>query len=665
MGAILGVPDAKRRFPSSRRVKATEADVGSWADMINDLAHQTGSGPLGAGAASRPGWGRAGLVDGLLRRSRSASPGTVEAMDKQRRRAWSVATLVAVAVLAGGVIGFVASMSRPESVRHFQATATFSSDGNAAVTESILYHFDDKRHGIYRVLPDVPYAAADQVRVGSDDTDQASITPEGAGIRIKIGDPETEITGDHHYDIAYPLATTRLGDGSFGWNGVGASWDVPIDQVELDLVAPWRWENPTCNVGSSGSVADCAVTQPTDGRLEVSHGHLDAGEGITVYARRGAALPAAPPARATAAEAAPLEWSQRPLVLGSTGAVLIVVAGLLVARLLRRAGRDWVMAGPASTGAAADLAFGAPTATGVPPGATRVDDTELARWATTEFAPPRGLEPWQGGMLATESTNARASVAWLLGAAVHGQVRIDEADPKAPVLRRVGDASDPETVALLEVAFAGREAITLGSYDSHFTSMWSSLPAKMRQWYTTSGFADPVGQRRATVGRVLGILGLALGGFVAIVAANASATHALLGLVGVGLGALLAGAALIALIRAWELHMRTPAGSANWLRVESFRRFLAGSEAEHVRQAAARGVLREYTAWAIALDEVDHWTAAVSQAGLAPSTPGLSTALVAASLSSSMTSTGTAPSSSGGGGGGVGGGGGGGGGGSW
>jgi hypothetical protein len=538
------------------------------------------------------------------------------------------------------------------------------------VHESILYHFDEKRHGIYRVLPDVAYTDASAVQVSSDNTRTFSVLPDGTGIRLKIGDPDTEISGDHRYTIDYPLGTVDLGDGRFGWDGVGASWDVPIDRVELDLMAPWRWEDPTCNVGSSGSIDDCAVTQSVPGRLEVSHGHLDSGEGVTVYARRGAALAAAPSARSVVAEADPLEWSQRPLVLGATGTVAMVLAGLFVGRLFRRAGRDWVMAGPASTGAAADLAFAAPpesgagSGSGAPPGVTRVDDTELDKWTTTEFAPPRGLAAWQGGVVATETAAPRDSVAWLLGAAVNGQVEIDETDPKRPVLRRVASAADPDTVALLEVAFAGRESITLGTYDKDFTSMWSSLPAKMRQWYTTSGFAEPAGERRARSARFLGVLGVVVGVVVAVAAANAATTHATLGLVGVGLGSLVVGAALAAVIRAWELHVRTPAGSATWLRVESFRRFIAASEAEHVRQAAERGVLREYTAWAIALDEVDHWTAAVQQAGLAPSTPGLSTALVASSLSSSMTSAGTAPSSSGGGGG-VGGGGGGGGGGSW
>jgi uncharacterized membrane protein len=118
--------------------------------------------------------------------------------------------------------------------------------------------------------------------------------------------------------------------------------------------------------------------------------------------------------------------------------------------------------------------------------------------------------------------------------------------------------------------------------------------------------------------------------------------------------------------------VRTPAGSAAWLRVESFRRFLAESEAFHASEAAKRGVLREYTAWAVAVGEIDRWQRAISAAAIPPQVSGVSYAYAAPFLIASTASTATAPTSSGGGGfgggfggGSVGGGAGGGGGGSW
>jgi uncharacterized membrane protein len=104
--------------------------------------------------------------------------------------------------------------------------------------------------------------------------------------------------------------------------------------------------------------------------------------------------------------------------------------------------------------------------------------------------------------------------------------------------------------------------------------------------------------------------------------------------------------------------------------VESFRRFLHSSEGYHAEEAAKRGVLREYTAWAVAVGEVDHWRRAMAAAVNVPPDPmAMTYATMTPLLLSSTHSAATAPSSSGGGGsfggGSVGGGAGGGGGGSW
>jgi uncharacterized membrane protein len=103
--------------------------------------------------------------------------------------------------------------------------------------------------------------------------------------------------------------------------------------------------------------------------------------------------------------------------------------------------------------------------------------------------------------------------------------------------------------------------------------------------------------------------------------------------------------------------------------VESFRRFLASSEASHAEEAARRGVLREYTAWAVAVGEIDRWERAVSSSSAIPAQAGLGYVHMAPLLLVNSQASTTAPSSSGGGGGfgggSVGGGGGGGGGGSW
>jgi uncharacterized membrane protein len=139
----------------------------------------------------------------------------------------------------------------------------------------------------------------------------------------------------------------------------------------------------------------------------------------------------------------------------------------------------------------------------------------------------------------------------------------------------------------------------------------------------------------------------------------------------IAIGGLLAGFGIAGVVRAWELRVRTAAGSGAWIRIESFRRFLHDSEAQHVERAAEMGLLRQYTAWAVALGEVDRWEKAVEAAAAQPGSTlagyqHTNFALAAPMIAQAVSTASTAPSSSGGGGGGgAGGGGGGGGGGSW
>jgi hypothetical protein len=271
-----------------------------------------------------------------------------------------------------------------------------------------------------------------------------------------------------------------------------------------------------------------------------------------------------------------------------------------------------------------------------------------------------------GGIILTEAVRPEHKVAWLLEAAIAGDIELIDEDRKAVRLVRKGTGR-PETQGILDLTFAGREEIELGSYDPTFAAGWSALDGQLGAWQRQSGLWDPAGDRRKVIVRVLGGLA-AIIGLVGVAGGGAlSSRYGEEWLALVGVAAVIVGRGAAAAIRGGELKVRTPAGSGWWLRVESFRRFLAGSEAFHAEEAAKRGVLREYTAWAVAVGEIDRWARAVSMSSAIPQDAGLSYVYMAPLLMSSSSSASTAPSSSssGGGGGSVGGGGGGGGGGSW
>jgi hypothetical protein len=283
--------------------------------------------------------------------------------------------------------------------------------------------------------------------------------------------------------------------------------------------------------------------------------------------------------------------------------------------------------------------------------------------ATIEFAPPDGLTPPQGGVVLREQVRDEHKVAWLIQAAIDGEIDLVEEGKGEARLVRKGQLSGP-----LATAFGGRDEVELGSYDATFASGWQQIDHQLQAWSLTSGLWDPLADRRKTEVRVVGALAMLVGGVLAFAGGFAASRWGAPWLVVVIAGALLGGGGFAALLRGWELRVRTPYGSGLWLRVESFRRFLHQSETFHAEEAAKRGVLREYTAWAVALDEIDRWERAVQGSTTIPQDAGLGYVYMAPMLIHSTTATATAPSSSGGGGGGggfVGGGGGGGGGGSW
>jgi hypothetical protein len=580
------------------------------------------------------------------------------------RRRVDAVLLGAGALVAGAAAAIGGVAGDTERVTGMWVGASLNDSGGAAIVEVIDYDFGlaQGKHGIFRWIPGL--STDDPVSVAS------ASAPDGIAdktirfvdgervLELKIGDPNTTITGRHRYEVGYELPTLAAG-GHLDWDAVGTGWDVPVKQSEIHVVAPWQFSGLGCSKGTTGTRGGCELTQPEPGHLVVTVGSLDSGEGVSVVADRGEALAAAP-----RLPAPPLDAPPDPGAGLALPAAVATVAGLGASatgsKLVRRKGRERV-----GTGGVADAAW---AGTGGDPGSeVLLDHDELSAMATTEFAPPEGITAPMGGIILSEAVRPEHKVAWLLEAAIAGDVELIEADRK-PVRLVRNDSARPETKAILDKAFAGRQEIELGSYDPSFASGWSAVDAQLGAWQRQSGLWDPAGDRRKLAIRLLGglatIVGLVgVGGGGALAARYGEAWLPV-----VAVAAAVVGLGLAAAVRGWELKVRTPAGSGWWLRVESFRRFLAGSEAFHAEEAAKRGLLREYTAWAVAVGEIDRWARAVAASSAIPQDAGLSYVHMAPMLAASTSSASTAPSSSssgGGGGGSVGGGGGGGGGGSW
>ncbi len=546
--------------------------------------------------------------------------------------------------------------------------AALGADGSAAVLEVIDYDFGlaQDRHGILRVIPGLSPDAPVVVRSDSAPERISARTPTvleaEPAIELRVGEPDVTITGRHRYRLEYPLPTGALvpPDGGVHWDAVGRHWDVGIAQSEVHVVAPWSFEAPQCFQGPARSQEPCPIREVAPGHLVAEVGSIDGGEGVTVRAARGAALGAGAPALPEPPTSAPPDPGAGLLRPAAVAALATGGTAAVTSRLVRRKGRERVGGDGAADAAWSDARDGAAA------GEVLLDHRQLAEMATTDVAPPEQLRPALGGVLHDESVRPEHKVAWLIDAAIDGDVELVEEGGGQVRLVRTGPGSS-ERRKVLDTAFAGRDEVDLGEYDAAFAQGWTKLEAQLERWRRGSGLWDARGERRLLVVRVVGVLAAIVGALGVAVGGALAARWGEAWLVPAGAAGLLVGAGLAAALRAWELRVRTPKGSGLWLRVESFRRFLADSEAHHAEQAAERGLLREYTAWAVALGEIDRWERAVSASTVIPAQAGIGYAHLAPVLLSATSSAATAPSSSGsgGGGGGVGGGGGGGGGGSW
>ncbi|MGI9602628.1 MAG: DUF2207 family protein [Acidimicrobiales bacterium] len=585
-------------------------------------------------------------------------------MARGTRRKWDAVGIGVICLLFGAGAAGAALAGDTERIGDYWAGATVTG-GQADVVEAIDYDFGvQARHGIFRDVPDLDPDAPISV-MSPTAPDQFTARRHDDGTRLQIGDPNRTIRNRHRYTITYPLSTLVVAN-TVSWNAVGSSWEVGIGQAEIHLVADRELTDVRCFVGAEGSDERCGddqVTQIGPGHLMLETGSVDAGTGYTITAAMGTDVieAVAPVAPTGGADDPGTGWLSP--ALAATGAALLGVVAL--ERPLRRRGEEQVW-----VGGGADVAFG-PGPTVVPEVRT-VDHRELEEMSATEFAPPRGISAAIGGIIHAEKVNSDHKMAWMVEAGIRDEIEIEGAGDDLRIKR--GPASPPPSVSnILATMFDGRSQIPLESYDEEFAEGWSELGTQLDDWRDTSDLWVPTGrsrQRRWRGWAVLPLLaGLALMAIGAVMANRSGAPW----LVMVAVGGLLAGGAAAVFVRSHELLVRSPRGSGLWVQIESFRRFIADSEARHAKMAAEMGVLREYTAWAVSLGELDHWTDTVEAAGLERDHPGLGRdlAVIAATpaLRSAVKSASTAPSSSGssGGsfGGSVGGGGGGGGGGSW
>ncbi len=189
--------------------------------------------------------------------------------------------------------------SRAELIKNFHSEITINRDGTVNVREDIEYDFQyAERHGIYRDIPykyDYGYKRysirldVNSVTDFNGDPYKYEVSSSGGSIHIRIGDPDTTVTGVHGYRIEYTVmgAIAFFEDhDELYWNVTGDEWRVPImragARVSFDAGTSDGVE-AECYTGVRGSTdKECNYKISPDSVSFLATNSLWAGQGLTI-----------------------------------------------------------------------------------------------------------------------------------------------------------------------------------------------------------------------------------------------------------------------------------------------------------------------------------------------------------------------------------------------
>lgn len=560
-----------------------------------------------------------------------------------RLSAWRhVPVVVTVAVLVALAGCGVIAADRPERFDTWQVVIEpWPQRGPDAlrVTETFDQDFgSNDRHGPERYLPADEFGVPIDVEASSPDApDDVSTLHMGSELRIRIGDPAVTISGQHRYTLAYTYPEAMLERGFLAIDALDGD-RFETDHAEV-IVRGFELAEPRCFAGPIGSTDRCELTVE-DGRYRAVFEPLPPHTAVTIDGRIVGRIP---PVEVPDPPIPPRRGSDRLQAMGIMAGLGVAGAGAVFLRARRR-GRNEVYAGGAP-----DAAFG-PGGTADDAPVRLVADADMDELATIEFASPEGITPWEGRVLLTEQIDEETVAAWFAGMAGRGAIDMSESGNRLRLERgQAYDRIDGDDALLLRKVFGNHDRVELGRrYDAVFAAAWSAIRGMQRGRIKSSGWWKrlPPSNRAGSMPWL---------GWVVLIACTAPWIIALftllLGLFGTWWGAAPLGVLLPAAV-AWIayrglLPARSAEGSALALRTESFRRFLHASEGQHVQWAWERGVLREYSGWAVALGEADAWGSALLRANIPPQATFDASPLIMPRHAPAIRASHTAPASSG------------------
>ena len=120
----------------------------------------------------------------------------------------------------------------------------------AHVTEIIDTYFTNPSHGIFRTIP-MKGNIINSIKV----SEQHQVSVEGNNKKIKIGNPNEYITGNHQYIISYDYNFTD-NKNEFYYNIIGTEWNAEIEHVSFSVTMPEKFDSSEAglSIGEKGTV---------------------------------------------------------------------------------------------------------------------------------------------------------------------------------------------------------------------------------------------------------------------------------------------------------------------------------------------------------------------------------------------------------------------------
>ena len=195
---------------------------------------------------------------------------------------------------------FPLTLLHAEEIKSFDTSIFIGKDGSFTVSEHILYDFGSaEKHGIFRTIPyekvnnDGKRYTMDigslSVVDGEEKLYDFTKSTDGKNIELKIGDPNTLVTGEKVYVIHYTVrgGLTYFSDhDELYWQVTGTQWQVPIGNVSVTVSLPEVVDQANvrmvCYTGSADSSnSDCTTSYAKNLITISSHQPISSGEGMT------------------------------------------------------------------------------------------------------------------------------------------------------------------------------------------------------------------------------------------------------------------------------------------------------------------------------------------------------------------------------------------------